>query len=323
MFVNHDRVAEFAVELSKLPAVAKGLNFFHGFDGKTYDAKSYPDENHPYAVDFFFFACLHQHGFWHASADGYRAPMYATIDGEKLKGSDALWRSLKKALDRERRDFGLHMLAGASEHLLFERLFVHDDGPLPLPDPVTRLEMTRAYGRWFVERGTTPAEMVGAANLQKRPLEAFLSSMGQVPGFDSDPIQKKTRLLAMALMNRPEAFLKPADGEQLPPIVDYHLMRVALRLGLVHLHHHLARRNAARMWCDSTNETRIRLAVHEALVEAQKLSGVSSATLDFAMWSARRYCPEMSEPDCGKCRFGSVCAKNVKLFQPVFRTTAY
>src|SRR5690349_13378986 len=123
--IDDAQVVKFAAEVAKLPADIKGLDFYHTFDGKAHDAEMYPSL-HQEAVDFFFFACLHQHGFWHADKNGYRAPMFATIDGKRVKGSDALWRTLKKAIDRESRDLGLYMLAEASEHHLFEVLLVHD-----------------------------------------------------------------------------------------------------------------------------------------------------------------------------------------------------
>jgi hypothetical protein len=331
MYVRIDdaQVSRFAAEVAKLPSDAKGLDFYRTFDGKAHDAEMYPPLQHGSAIDFFFFICLHNHGFWHGDRQGYRAPMFATLGGKRLKGSDALWRTLIKTLDRTRGSLHPQYLSGVTEADLTENLFVHDDGPLPLPDPATRIEMTRAYGSWFVlnaRRGKTPASIVEAANAEAAPLAAFLEEVSWIPGFDRDPFQKKARLLAMALMNRPEAFLKPAPGEQLGPIVDYHLMRVALRLGLVVLdarYPNLVKKNVARQWVRPVIEEKIRAAVHEALVRVQTLSGVSSATLDLAMWSARKFCPEMTEPECGKCRFQDACAKRTELFQPVYRTTAY
>lgn len=328
MYVRIDdaQVSKFAAEVAKLPADAKGLDFFHTFDGKAHDAEMYPALNHPLAIDFFFFACLHQHGFWHGDQDGYHAPMFATFDGKRVKGSDALWRTLIRALNQAGAVLNPHIHSGLTEGELTELLFVHDEGPLPLPDPMTRLDLTRAYGHWFLmnkRKGLTPSSIVEAANREAKPLAAFLEAVSWIPGFDADPFHKKARLLALALMNRPEAFLKPSPDEQLGPIVDYHLMRVALRLGLVYVDDRNAQRLEKRIWCRPVVEEKIRTAVHEALIRVQELSGVSSAALDFAMWSARKYCPEMTEPECGKCRFASVCAKRTELFQPVLRTTAY
>ncbi len=45
--------------------------------------------------------------------------------------------------------------------------------------------------------------------------------------------------------------------------------------------------------------------------------------VDEKMWMGRKYCPEMTVPECEKCIFTSVCKKRVALFQPVTRTTAY
>lgn len=331
MYVRIDdtQVSKFAAEVAKLPADAKGLDFFHTFDGKEHDAGMYPALNHPQAIDFFFVVCLHQHGFWHGDANGYRAPMFATFDGKKVKGSDALWRTFKKAFDRSSFLVQPKYLSGFKEDDLTECLFTHDEGPLPLPDPQTRIALTHDYGTWFLmnaRRGKTPASIVEAANAEPKPLAAFLEEVSWIPGFDQDPFHKKARLLAMALMNRPEAFLMPAPGEQLGPIVDYHLMRVALRLGLVTLdasYPNLAKKNVARQWVRPVVEEKIRAAVHEALIRIQELSGVSSATLDLAMWSARKFCPEMTAPECGKCRFKDACAQRTELFQPVHRTTSY
>jgi hypothetical protein len=328
MFARIDdaQVARFAAEVAKLPQDSKGLDFYHAYDGKSHDAEMYPELDHPKAIDYFFFVCLHQHGFWHGDRRGYRAPMFATFDGKRVKGSDALWRSLMRALRTAPDIFHPLCLASLKEDELTELLFVHDEGPLPLPDPATRLELSRTYGNWFMRnlrKNVTPASLVETANRAAKPLSAFLSAIAQVPGFDKDPLQKKSRLLALTLMNRPEAFLKPAPGEQLGPIVDYHLMRVALRMGLVRLAGLQVERNADRKWCRPVVEQAIRQAVHDALAQVQALSGVSSATLDYAMWSARKFCPEMSEPECGKCAFRDACAMNKGLFQPVLRTTAY
>ena len=52
-------------------------------------------------------------------------------------------------------------------------------------------------------------------------------------------------------------------------------------------------------------------------------SGHAMSFIDEKMWSARRYCPEMTMPNCPECVFSEVCKKRTELFQPIFRTTAY
>lgn len=321
--IDDAQVGRFAAEVAQLPKDIKGLDFYHAPDRKTHDAEMYPELHHPLAIDFFFFACLHQYGFWYGDRNGYRAPMLATLGGRRFKGSDAVWRVLKRALDESPDLLDPLVLATLKEDELFERVFMHDDGPLPLPDPVTRHALVLGYGRWLLSMRATPSDIVRMANLCSSPLEAFVRTVSGIKGFDGDPFRKKARLLALALMNRPEGFLKPAPGEALGPIVDYHLMRVALRLGLVRLDRFQIERNKERRWCRDKVEAAIRSAVHEALLRVLEISGASPAALDEALWMARKYCPETSVPDCAECRFGNVCAKRIELFQPVFRTTAY
>ena len=100
-------------------------------------------------------------------------------------------------------------------------------------------------------------------------------------------------------------------------------MRVSLRLGLVELDDEEASQNRKRAWVSYGNELRIRSAVHKAVGLIIKKSGVPMSLIDQKLWMARKYCPEMFEPDCPKCVFSTVCKKRTELFQPVLRTTAY
>jgi hypothetical protein len=47
------------------------------------------------------------------------------------------------------------------------------------------------------------------------------------------------------------------------------------------------------------------------------------AACDFFLFSMRRRCPEMQEPDCAACPADPACAHRKELFQPVRRTTFY
>jgi hypothetical protein len=52
-------------------------------------------------------------------------------------------------------------------------------------------------------------------------------------------------------------------------------------------------------------------------------SGLSAAAVDWFFFQNRTRCPESIEPDCPACPVQAVCARETRLFQPVFRTTAY
>lgn len=47
-----------------------------------------PEKFHPFALDYFFIATLHQFGFWTESNNHYNQPMIASLNGTMKKGSD-------------------------------------------------------------------------------------------------------------------------------------------------------------------------------------------------------------------------------------------
>lgn len=327
--VNEGRIAQVGAFLKANPPKGAGLNFysFHTPKGEVIADKSYPPLKHPLAVDFFFLACLHQYGFWYGDANGYLEPMFGRIGGtaaaewRNLKGSDLLWEVLLRSLTERSALWEPVRLATIKPPELQQ--LIGDDWGTQWPDFEVRLELTRSYGRWLVDSGRTPQGIVDEANASAKPLETFLRILKLESPFSRDRMQKKALLLAMALVNRPEHFLKPSADDTWNPIVDYHLMRVALRLGLVDLSAAEVDKNKRRSWVHKLEESDIRWRAWEAVQGLIRASGLPMAAIDETLWMARRYCPEMEEPNCAKCLFNDVCAKRTELFQPVLRTTAY
>jgi len=70
-------------------------------------------------------------------------------------------------------------------------------------------------------------------------------------------------------------------------------------------------------------EWAVRYAAYRATEQVVALSGKDTGTVDWFFFSARKRCPEMSEPECGLCQIDSVCAHRKALFQPVLRTSFY
>ena len=136
--------------------------------------------------------------------------------------------------------------------------------------------------------------------------------------------RKKSALLAAILAQRPERFLAFGEGEDAPPIVDYHCMRSCLRLGLVTVADPALRtRLERRAVVDAEEEAAVRQACHDAVARIRELSGRPMGAVDWFFFQNRRRCPEMTEPDCAACPADAVCAHETGLFQPVHRTTAY
>jgi len=323
--INKLRIKQIAEVVKRLPKTEKGLNFYSFYiNGKEIVAEDmYPRLHHPGTIDFFFFVSLHQYGFWHGDKNGYVKPMIGIFRGKQEKGSDLVYKSAKKALDKNLYIFSPSSLIEINSVDKLAKIFHDDNGFINFPDPHTRVTLTQEYAKWFFKKQVTPRNIVQEANAQNKPLKAFRKILREIPGYNKDPLEKKNLLLAMSLANRPEEFLEVKDPQNWAPIIDYHLMRVSLRLGLVELSPDQIKTNQNRLWVDAKTEFEIRKAVYDAISLLIKISNRPMPFIDEKLWMARKYCPETWAPDCKKCLFVKVCARKINLFQPVFRTTNY
>ena len=236
-WVDRGRVSEVAAHLKANPPKTTALNFysFPGKDGKP-DIRAdwmYPEVGHPQVLAFFFYGCLLDYGFWYGGEKGYLTPLLGLLrdsGGKMLKGSDLLWQLLKRKLDSDPDFFSVSTLADVTGFELSNCLA--DDVGTQWPDFEHRLRLTQAWGQWLRRNELTPALIVEEANRNQLPLREVLEILRTSP-FGRDHMMKKAVLLAMVLYNRPERFLRVSEQDTWPAIVDYHLMRVSLRLGMV------------------------------------------------------------------------------------------
>ena len=283
----------------------------------------YPERGRPGVLETFFFACAHQFGFWTLAGDRWEQPMVARLDGRDLKGSDFLFRACTRAWQKNPCAFLPATLQGMTDAQLND-LFGDDHGRNPLPMWPEHLALIRGYAAWFAARNLEPAGLVARAAAAPRPLRALLELLAEIPGYAGDPLQKKAMLLAIVLENRPEHFLTVTDPESAVPIIDYHLQRSALRTGLIRVTAPALREKLeARRGLAAAEEAAVRTATCEAIGRLMERSGLSAAAVDWFFFQNRTRCPEMTEPDCPACPVQAICARETRLFQPVFRTTAY
>lgn len=267
----------------------------------------YPGRGRDGVLEYFFFACAHQFGFWTLQDGRWTAPMVARLDGRGLKGSDFLWRAATRAWQKNPRVFFPDALAALSDRQLDE-VFHDDTGVNPLPMWPEHLALICGYARWFTVRNTAPAELLRRAQAAAKPLQALLAALAEIPGYAEDPLQKKAMLLAIALENRPEHFLQVADPESAVPIIDYHLQRSALRTGLVRVEPSALRRKLeARELLAADEEAAIRRATCEAIAKLVARSGLSAAAVDWFFFQNRTGCPEIAAPDCPACPVQAHC----------------
>jgi hypothetical protein len=328
--INDDRISRIAAIVKGMPEKPV-LNFYSFNNDGTQDpfCKSmYPSLNHPNTIDFLSYMGSSNYGYWTLKDGKYEGPIFGTLNGKAgVKGSDLLWQTAKRTFDQDPGFFTPSRLADVAEDELIARIYSDDNGPLPFRDLHARYLMTVNYGSWFLSNGTTPAKIVEAANSSEDTLNVFLNDYMDVPGYDEDLFEKKNTLLAMSLANRPERFLDVApDDENWCPIIDYHLMRFALRTGMVGLSPEYRQENIDRRLTSPKVEFEIRDATNNAVYKLIKESGRTMGFVDLALWSARKYCPEdwdLSKINCGACTYNTACEQDKELFQPVFETTYY
>jgi sugar/nucleoside kinase (ribokinase family) len=314
------RVRVDAERVDRLARLLAGLPEVRPFD---FVGEDFPQVGDPRALDFFFAATLQQFGFWHLEEGRYSRPLVASLGGRSLKGSDYLWAVYRRWLRDDPEG-----LTPAGQGRLEERDFrgrcISDAGDDPMPASDLRLREARAFGQDMAALGWTPADVVANARASARPLRAFLGRLDHVGGYKEDPLRKKSALLAMILRERPERWLPIEGDDELPPIVDYHVQRACLRLGLVRVEDEaLRRRLEARRGVSADEERAVRRAAHRAVAELQRRSGRTMAACDRFLFEMRTRCPEMTDPECARCLADPACAHRKELFQPVLRTTFY
>lgn len=311
--LNPAQIERVAQVVARLPEVRP-------FD---YTDPNFPPAGHAVLLDFLFSSTLQQFSFWEAQAGRYHRPLLAPLAGAIRKGSEYLWQAYLRPMRTDPAWYSPARQA-ALTHADMLALFRADDGSDPMPALELHLAQAQAYGRDMVALGLTPLELVDRANQSERPLATFLTSLDHIGGYKEDPLRKKSTLLAIILAERPEKFLRPAAAEVVPPIIDYHLQRSCLRIGLVEVVDQALRQALAeRRLLAAADEQAVREACYDAIRQVADRAGKSIAAIDWFFFNARRRCPEMTEPECERCPVDPVCGHHKELFQPVFRTTFY
>jgi len=302
-------------EVIKTIPEAKPFNFV---------ADYYPPIRHSLALDYFFVQTLQQFSFWEAQHGRYDQPLIATIDGNRCKGSTYLSYGYLRPLDSDP-DFYSPERQADTTIKETRALFRADDGTDPMPALDLHFCMSQAYGRDMLAAKLTPQRIIDRANRSSKPLKTFISILDHIGGYKEDPFRKKTNLLALILMERPEHFLEIADGEEIQPVIDYHVMRFCLRTGLVVIRDaRLRQKISERMLISSEEEWAVRYACYLAIQKLITVSGLSMGAVDNITFGYnRQHCPEMTDPICHECALDPVCAHRKELFQPVMRTTFY
>ncbi|MCH7830861.1 MAG: hypothetical protein IIB75_09950 [Proteobacteria bacterium] len=314
-----DRVIVNPENISNIAKLIAGMPDIKPF---AFTGSDLPAPDHPATLDYFFAAALQQFGFWTTASGRYERPLVATIDGEERKGAFYLFRAYLRWLQHDPQ-----MLTPVGQAELTEddlrSVLRAENGTDPMPALDIHLALARRYGRDMLALNLTPQSVLEKVRASASPLRTLFQILDGIGGYKEDPLRKKTGLLAMILQQRPEAFMTD-DENEVPPVVDYHVMRSCLRIGLIDVADTgLAAKLIERQLLTEDEEWAVRVATYAAVEQIVTQSGKSMGAVDWFFFQARQRCPEMSEPRCDSCAVDPACAHRKKLFQPVRRTSYY
>lgn len=256
------------------------------------------------------------YGFWRFDEGRFEIDHYFW-KGQSLKGSTFLWTKSRLKLKENPSFFTALQLANLSSEDFHEWL-EDDSGQIPFKDPDKRYSLILDYGRKLAKVGSIQKiyESVSAS------LREFVYSMEDFDAYSDFPFFKKAHLLCkmMERMGKWKLIESPAF-KKIPPI-DYHLMNMAWKLGLIELPSLTEQKLTTYELLPLGHEFFIRMKCVDAYLKLAEYSGLDPYKIDDIMWmESRRNCQK--EPyTFNECLFDPVCLKDKSGF-PLVETHRY
>jgi hypothetical protein len=269
---------------------------------------------------YFAIGCAINFRFW-TLRDHELAPAAGVIDGERYRGAMYMWRSLRRALDRQLIDLlDANVLANLSEED-FDAIFTDDTGINPLAVArADRIANLRDLGEHL--RADWDGAFFNLVTSCAASLATFARLSQGIRAFD-DPVYKLT--MVNAILHLGSGVYEFAD-EPLPAI-DYHLLRHALRQGMIRPSVQLTEKLTQMLVLDHDEGQELRRVALIAFVELAAKSGVSGEVLDNRYWMNRVNCadsPVCLDPETASaCPFLSACERAVQFALPIELTRYY
>jgi hypothetical protein len=229
------------------------------------------------------------------------------VDGVTYRGSDYLAHRLRTRLDEEPARFHPRRLADVTASEL--RAWLSDDGR-PDSSALDRVDervwLLRDLGARLDEGYGTGAGLLAASKGVLGGPRGLLERLSKLRAY-RDPVRKKSFLLIQFL--RSLGVFEPVDPNRMGLPVDYHILRVFLRAGVITLR---GDRAASLLRGDAMDATEDQ-ALREAGVEVGRLMGsvLALTTLDMLLWMVgRNCCFDTHPPVCrtGPCRLEKGCS---------------
>ncbi len=237
-------------------------------------------------------------------------PYEAEVNGKKYHGADLLYKLGAMKLAEDPEFFSPARMKDITKEEVLKWLAVGSAAP---PDPEARAALLRdAAVKIMKLYGGSVLNLVSATTL--RGPQGLLSRLKALHAYQ-DPVEKKAFLLVKFLERR--GLLRVADEENLEVPVDNHLVRIALRLGIVELPQQLERKVKDRVEVSHEEDALIRLAVRAAYKKVAVEAKVKPTILDDLLWSMGRKICTHGEPRCTQCPLRKACRTYNEGLEPV------
>jgi hypothetical protein len=256
------------------------------------------------------------YGFWRLEKGKFRIDYYVW-QGKQLKGATFLWTKSKLKSNEDPFFFTTKQLANLSREDFYKWL-EDSSGSIPFKDPDKRYSLILDYGQKLSRVGS----LQKVYEKVKGNLRRFVYAMEDFAAYSDFPFCKKAHLLCKIMERiRKWKMVEDPDFKKIPPI-DYHLMNIAWKLGIVKLPSLTEQKLGNYKLLPSGHEFVMRFKCVEAYGELASHSGLDPYKIDDIMWmESRKNCQE--EPyTCNKCLFDAICLKDKTGF-PLVETHRY
>jgi len=241
-------------------------------------------------------------------------PFEGVINGEFFHGADLLYRLGMKKFLSDPEFFSPKHLSKLTVDEVAEWLSITSNGKkVIIWDPDVRADLLRDIGIKLLKfyNGEVRQIISRAKNMLKGTKGPGLIDLLKVFKAYSDPVEKKAYLYVKFISRRGLFTYEDPYNAEVP--VDNHLVRVALRLGIVEPPQQLLWKIQERVEFSWDEDVELRFAVRDAYKYIARIINVDPLILDDFLWLFGRHCCTKSKPVCvkgcsGKCEALGYCS---------------
>ncbi len=252
-----------------------------------------------------------------------RKPYEGYVKGEFFHGADLLYRLGRLYWEEKPEFFEPEYLSRLTQDE-FRKLFtVENKGSrIQPPDPRIRASLLRDIGTKLLKfyGGSAYALIVDSKGYLRRGIgEGFIDRLKIFTAYQ-DPVEKKAFLLAKFLERRGVLPIYDQYNKEVP--VDNHLVRIALRLGIIKVDTELLEKIASGVEVLPEEDIVLRYNTRLAYKIVAQEGGIDPFVMDDFLWMFGRKCCTRETPACkygcsDKCRKINGCSDNRCIFYEI------